>query len=202
MEYHAKTKFMLKIPEYGRNIQQMVDHMRTIKDKKTRTAAAFTIIDIMKNIVKPSFKDKNEQVQKLWNDINVMTDYQLDIIDIPYNLPKKNISLEKQERLTYPNTETKHSHYGFIVNKFIQKITQMEEREERKILTILIANYMKRTLVARNKKEVNNQVIFKDLNKLSNEKISLNPQTNLADFKPYHKNIKRHRGKKSHSSKY
>ena len=49
MDYNSQRKKM-PLPEYGRNIQQMVDHLLTIEDRVERNRAAQTIIDVMGNL--------------------------------------------------------------------------------------------------------------------------------------------------------
>ncbi len=49
MQYTSELK-RLVLPEYGRNVQQMVDHCMTIEDKAERTRCANTIINIMGNL--------------------------------------------------------------------------------------------------------------------------------------------------------
>lgn len=46
MEYNTQKKKLL-LPEYGRNIQKMVDYLLTIEDREERTRAAKTVIDVM-----------------------------------------------------------------------------------------------------------------------------------------------------------
>jgi len=40
----------MPLPEYGRNLQNMVDHIMTIEDREERNRAARTVIDIMGNM--------------------------------------------------------------------------------------------------------------------------------------------------------
>ena len=49
LTYNSQLK-KLVLPEYGRNIQQMVDHCLTIEDRDERTRCAFTIVQNMANI--------------------------------------------------------------------------------------------------------------------------------------------------------
>ncbi|MBR7034633.1 MAG: DUF4290 domain-containing protein, partial [Bacteroidales bacterium] len=49
MEYNT-TKQPLILPEYGRNVQMMADHLLTIKDRERRTEAAKELVSIMINM--------------------------------------------------------------------------------------------------------------------------------------------------------
>lgn len=48
-DYNTQRKRMA-LPEYGRNVQKMVDHIKTIEDRNERNRAAKTIIQIMGNL--------------------------------------------------------------------------------------------------------------------------------------------------------
>ena len=49
MDYNSQRKKLI-LPEYGRNIQMMVDHLATITDRDERTRAAKTVISVMGNL--------------------------------------------------------------------------------------------------------------------------------------------------------
>lgn len=49
LEYNTQ-KEKLVLPEYGRNVQQMVDHCLTIQDRDERNRCAKAIVDIMSNL--------------------------------------------------------------------------------------------------------------------------------------------------------
>ena len=86
MQYTSELK-RLVLPEYGRNVQQMVDHCMTIEDKAERTRCANTIINIMGNLF-PHLRDIEDFKHKLWDHLAIMSDFKLDI-DYPYEIIKK-----------------------------------------------------------------------------------------------------------------
>ena len=49
LTYNSQLK-KLVLPEYGRNIQQMVDYCLTIEDRDERTHCAHTIVQNMANM--------------------------------------------------------------------------------------------------------------------------------------------------------
>ena len=65
MEYNTQQR-RLPLPEYGRSVQNMVDHALTIEDREERQICANTIVKIMKGMF-PQFKDNAELNQKLWD---------------------------------------------------------------------------------------------------------------------------------------
>ena len=50
MKYNSELE-PLKLPEYGRNVQNMVNYAKTIKDKEERTQFAHKIIKTMAAVV-------------------------------------------------------------------------------------------------------------------------------------------------------
>ena len=50
LEYNTQLK-KLVLPEYGRNIQKMVDYCQTIEDREERTRCAYAIITAMSNLM-------------------------------------------------------------------------------------------------------------------------------------------------------
>nr|HAD52830.1 DUF4290 domain-containing protein [Algoriphagus sp.] len=73
--------------EYGKNIQGLVDHVCGIEDREKRTASAYTIVEIIKQL-NPSLKQENDQ--KLWDDLYIMSDFRLDV-DGPFPMPEKEL---------------------------------------------------------------------------------------------------------------
>ena len=49
LTYNTQLKH-LKLPEYGRNIHQMVEHCLTIEDRDERTRCAHSIINCMSKL--------------------------------------------------------------------------------------------------------------------------------------------------------
>ena len=65
MQYNTQQKRM-PLPEYGRSIQNMVDHALTIEDRSERQRCANTIINIMGNMF-PHLRDIPDFKHKLWD---------------------------------------------------------------------------------------------------------------------------------------
>ena len=97
MEYNTQKKKLL-LPEYGRNIQKMVDYLLTIEDREERTRAAKTVIDVMGNLY-PHLRDVPDFRHKLWDHLAIMSEFKLDI-DTPYPLPSPNYRRNRKDCLT------------------------------------------------------------------------------------------------------
>lgn len=179
MDYNTKRK-KLPMPEYGRNIQNMVDHLFTIEDRDKRNQSAQAIIDVMGNLY-PYLRDVAEYKHKLWDHIAIMSDFKLDI-DYPYDPPSPDILTEKPHRVPYNQNDIKLKHYGLIVQKMIDAAIDMEGEEQR-ILIEQTANQMKKLYLAWNKDSVEDEKIFLDLEELSGNKLKVPRDIQLADVR-------------------
>lgn len=179
--YNTQLK-KLALPEYGRNIQQMVDYCCTIPDRDERTRCAYTIIKTMGNIF-PQLRDEADYKHKLWDHLAIMSDFKLDI-DYPYEIVKEENLETKPEPVKYKLEHIKMRHYGKIIERMIERACEYPEGKEKDALIMLIANHMKKVIYLINKEDVEDAKIFKDLAFYSHGKINLDPATHsLHQFK-------------------
>lgn len=160
MEYNTQKKKLL-LPEYGRNIQKMVDHILTIADREERNRAARTVIDVMGNLY-PHLRDVPDFRHKLWDHLAIMADFKLDI-DWPYPLPSLEKIHEKPEKLPYSSNHIRYKHYGKLVEKLIDKIHELEDPGQKRALIVLTANHMKKSFLTWNKDSVEDEQIYNDI---------------------------------------
>ena len=170
MQYNTQQKRMA-LPEYGRSIQNMVDHALTIEDRAERQRCANTIINIMGNMF-PHLRDVPDFKHKLWDHLAIMADFKLDI-DYPYEVVRKDALDEKPEPVPYNNTTIVYRHYGRTLEILINKDIEMPEGDERQNLIALICNQMKKDYLAWNKDGVEEQKIADDLVELSGGKLQM-----------------------------
>jgi hypothetical protein len=183
IKFSPRTDLIL--PEYGRNIQQMVKHAVTIEDRNERTKCAYAIINVMGNMF-PYLRDVDGFKFKLWDHLAVMSQFKLDI-DYPFEVLKKENLVQKPNKLPYSRKKMRYMHYGTIVEKFIEKTETIKNPNEKNAFIMQIANYMKKSLLEWNNKDINidDKKIFIDLHELSKGKISLNTtetQLNSSEF--------------------
>ena len=186
----------LIMPEYGRNIQQMVKHAMSIEDREERTRCVKTIINTMGNLF-PYLRDVNDFKHKLWDHIAIMSDFQLDI-DYPYEIVKPENLYTRPDNVPYQSHRMHYQHYGITLEKMIERVADYEDGEERTELIRLIANQMKKCFLAWNKEVVDNRKIFEDLRELSKGKLDFTDDTfKLVESKDvlYNKKIKQQRKK-------
>lgn len=181
LSYNTQLKH-LALPEYGRNIQRMVDYCLTIEDRDERTRCAYSIIASMANLF-PELKNGNSYDHKLWDHLAIMSDFKLDI-DYPCEVIQPDNLTSKPEKVTYTSGNVKYRHYGKSIVQMIDKASAMEEGEERDALVRYIANHMKKLMLSVNKDGVDDAKIFNDLAELSHGSIRLSPESiQLHEFK-------------------
>ncbi len=174
MDYNS-SRSKLALPEYGRNLQNMVNHIMTIEDRNERNRAARTIIDIM-GMMYPYLRDINDFKHKLWDHLAIMTNFKLDI-DYPYAPPSPEFFNTPPLRIPYDNNKIKYRHYGKTIETLIEKAAVYEDEKERDLLIKLIANHMKKSYVMWNKDSVTDDKILADIEELSKGKIKCNDLT-------------------------
>ena len=87
MKYNT-TQEKLILPDYGRNIQNMVEFAMTLSDRNERQHCAETIIKIMSSKV-PQQKDPEDQLRMLWDHLALISGYRLDV-DSPFPITIRN----------------------------------------------------------------------------------------------------------------
>ena len=170
MQYNTQKEKLL-LPEYGRNIQNMVDHCVAIADPEERRRCAYAVIDTMGNLF-PHLRDVNNFKHILWDHLAIMSDFQLDI-EYPYEVIKKEDLYSAPGHLDYSRPTMRFRHYGKILERMVKIASDMEEGEPREQLIRMLLGQMKRSYTQWNK-EADDEKIFHDLRDLSKGKIDLN----------------------------
>jgi hypothetical protein len=176
MEYNTQRSKII-ISEYGRNIQKMIDHAITIEDRTQRNLIAQNIVKVMGQ-VNSQYKDSEDFIEKLWDHLFIMSDYKLDV-DPPFHIPEKEKIQEKPKKVEYPDKNIKYRHYGHAIQRFITKASKMEEGEEKDSFTYYIANMMKKNFLLYNRETVDDELIHKHLEELSNGELKIRDEYQL-----------------------
>jgi hypothetical protein len=179
-DYNTQRKKMA-LPEYGRNVQKMVDHIKTIEDRAERNRAAKTIIQIMGNL-NPQIRDIGDFKHKLWDHLAIIADFDLDI-DSPFPQPEIAKLIEKPKQIPYKQGEIRYLHYGRIIGLMIDAASEMEDGEEKEYLTNLIVNQMKKSYLTWNRGQVSDEVIVGDMKLLSGGKLKITEGVKILDVK-------------------
>ena len=166
------------LPEYGRNVQNMIQHAMEIADREERNRAAQAIIEVMGQL-NPHLRDVDDFKHKLWTHLFVMSDFQLDV-DSPYEIPKREILDEKPQLMEYPKSSIRYGHYGQYTQKILEASKEVESEDEKKYLSETMANFMKKQFLIHNNNAVENYVILEQLKELSKGELSLDDPDELT----------------------
>lgn len=129
MEYNTQQR-KLPLPEYGRSVQNMVDHALTIEDREERQRCANTIVNIMGGMF-PQLRDMEDFRHKLWDHLAIMSDFKLDI-DYPVEIVKKESLEVKPDRIPYSPNVIRFRHYGRFIQDLIKIAVDYPEGDEKK----------------------------------------------------------------------
>lgn len=161
----------LVLPEYGREIQQMVDYCVELEDRKERQRCAESIIKIMDRMFSENRGLENHE-QKLWDHLAIMSDFQLDI-DYPFDVSNAAKIAKKPETVEYPNQRIPVRHYGAMLFEIFEKLKHMEPGKERDELVKLTANQMHRNLMQWSHGSCDEQKVAADLARFTDGNIKL-----------------------------
>ena len=161
----------MNIPEYGRNVQRMVNYCLSIEDREQRNKVAKSIIDVMGNL-NPHLRDIPDFKHKLWDHLFIMSKFELDV-DSPYPIPTQETFEERPDRVPYPEKQSKYRYYGHIVRKMVDYASELEEGDLKEGLKVAIANQMKKSYLMWNKDTVEDMVIFQELAEMSNGELKV-----------------------------
>lgn len=171
MEYNtSQSQIILK--EYGRNIEKIVNHLKTIESKEKRTEMAHVLVELMRQIA-PSVKETNETNQKLWDDMYIMADFDLDI-DGPYPPPSKDVLTRKPERMPYINNRIRYRHYGRNIELLVTEALKKEDPKEREEAIIYMGKLMKSFYASWNNETIDDAVILENIQNISGGQLDIN----------------------------
>lgn len=170
MDYNT-SRNKLVIPEYGRNVQKMVEYAKSIEDRDKRTESAKYIVKVMGNLNSQAgtYGDYN---QKIWDHFYIIANFDLDV-DSPYPMPDQDKIAAKPKPMEYADDNLKFRTYGRNLQGIIDKAIEFEEGEEKQALIKLIAYNLKKTYLTWNRTSVDDDHIKDDLVRMSGGKLSV-----------------------------
>lgn len=170
MDYNTQRKKLL-MPEYGRNVQRMIEQVMQIPDKEKRNEQIRAVVSVM-GILNPQLRDLSDFKHKLWDYVQIISDFQLDI-DSPYPLPTREVLQRKPQPLPLQNEPLKEMHYGRNIQNMITAIAAQEDGEEKTAKVRSLAHYMRQQYLIWNKDTVSDELIFRDIVRMSDGKIQI-----------------------------
>ena len=167
------------LPEYGRNVQNMISHAMEIEDREERNRATRAIIEVMGQL-NPHLRDVDDYRHKLWTHLFIMSDFKLDV-DSPYEIPERESLEEKPAVMEYPKSKIRYGHYGQYTEKILRDSKELTDEKETEYLSSVMGNFMKKQFLTHNNTAVENTVIAEKLSELSDGKLTLdNPEDDLT----------------------
>ena len=170
LDYNTQRETLL-MPEYGREIQRMIDYAITLPDKAERLRCAKTIVKLMATKV-PQIRDNNDYEQTLWDHLYLMSHKQLDI-DWPFDISKAEKFHNKPQPMQLPQGDIRLRHYGRLVCELLNKLKEMPEGAERDELIRLTANQMKRDLVQWGHGSIDDEKVADDMARMTDGAVQL-----------------------------
>lgn len=170
LTYNTEQEELI-IPEYGRNLQQMIQFAKTIEDDTERQNFAEYIVDLMLQMATSS-RNNNEFRDKMWLHFFKIADYDINVMPPNGEIPKSEESKLTPDQVTYPINNSSHRHYGQFVQKLIEKAIEMEEGPKKEEFKNVIGSYMKLAYKNWSREHyVNDEVIKGELKNMSKGKL-------------------------------
>lgn len=132
----------IKMPEYGRNVQALINVCKRIADDNERQGFADAIVDLMQ-IITPYNRNYEEHRKKLWHHFFRIANYDIKVS------PPAGIEISpasdtiKPDRIAYPTATDRYRHYGAYVSKMIERARKIDDPDKKKAFAMVIAGYMK-----------------------------------------------------------
>jgi len=174
LDYNTYRERLL-MPEYGREIQKMVDYAVSLTDKAERQSCAQEIIRMMETKV-PELHDNADFEQTLWDHLYLMSHKQLDI-DWPFDVTTAEKFQNKPNAIPLPQEGMRMRHYGKLLEQLFEKLKSMPEGEERDALAFYTANQMKRNLMTWGHGSMSDEKVADDLARFTDGVIQLDLST-------------------------
>lgn len=171
LEYNTQRNH-LTLREYGRNVQNLVAHIKTVEDKEKRNKLAALLVELMKMVNPELSKDASEYTQKVWDDLFIISKFDLDV-ESPFPIPESTILDRRPDRMRYQSNDIRYRHYGRNVEVLIKDAIAMEDPQEKKGAIITIGRLMKSFYQTWNKDNIEDEQVLKNIKQLSNDQLDI-----------------------------
>ena len=170
MDYNT-TREKLSMPEYGRNVLKMVEQMKEIPDRNKRTGQARAIVKVME-LLNPQVRQLDNYEHKLWDHLYMIAGFDLDV-DSPYPAPVAEEFNTRPVPIPMKGEKIKATHYGRNIEKIINLLCEEPDGEVKTEMIRSLAIYMRQQYLIWNKDSVSDETIFKDIEKLSEGRLTV-----------------------------
>jgi hypothetical protein len=178
MAYNTQQEFLI-MPEYGRNVQQLVRHAQKIEDPAFRQQVCEQIVDLIQQLY-PQSKSVEDYREKLWKHLFQIAKYDLIATTPSGQVPRPEDAKKRPDRVPYPQSDTKFKHYGNNIQRLIRRAVEMEGGPVKDGFVQTIGSYMKLAYKTWNREHfVSDDLIKGDLETLSGGKLSLEENSRI-----------------------
>lgn len=174
LDYNTQREKLI-MPEYGREVQSMIDYAVTLEDRDERQRCANAIVAIMERMF-PQAAGTPDFEHKLWDHLAIMSGFRLDI-DYPCDISQAGKIAEKPAPVEYPMKKIPVKHYGYMMFELFDKLKTMEDGPERDELIRITANQMKRNLRQWSNGSADDEKVASDLAAYTGGRVQLDLDT-------------------------
>jgi hypothetical protein len=173
IEYNTERPDVM-FPEYGRSIQEMLLHAKSIEPRPLRQKTVESIVGLMMQLGPGGSRNMDDYREKLWNHAFAITHYELDVTPPPGVTIRREEDRPKAEPIGYPASATRFRHYGNSIQALIKKAIAMPDGPKKEGFVEVIASYMKLAYKTWNKEHyVSDDIVKDDLEILSDGQLEL-----------------------------
>lgn len=170
LDYNTQRE-KLRMPEYGRNVQKMIEYVKSLPDKEKRDEQAKAVVKVMETLNTQVHLQENWE-QKLWDHLYAISGFDIDI-DSPYPAPEPEKYTSKPMAVPVKKKPVKATHYGRNIEGIIDLIATRPDGETKTAMIRSLAIYMRQQYLIWNKDSVADETIFQDIEKLSDYRIKV-----------------------------
>jgi len=176
MELSYNTQLeKIALTEYGRGVQEMVEHLKLENDRDKRNILAHTVFKVMVNL-NPEIKNQTNYEQTVWDHMHEIANFELDI-DNEYPAPEPTAKAEKPEHLGYRDVLSKYRYYGRNLIDMIDGAKDMEDGELKSMYINYIASFMVNSSKNWNEEDLTPTQVVQHLADLSEGKLQIAPDS-------------------------
>ena len=139
LSYNTQDEKII-LSEYGRGVQEMVEHLKLEKDRDKRNILAHTVFRVMINL-NPEIKNQTNYQQTVWDHMHEIAEFDLDI-DNDFPTPEPAAKEVAPEHLGYKSVLSKYRYYGRNLIDMIDGAKDMEDSELKSMYINYIASFM------------------------------------------------------------
>ncbi|MBL0742891.1 DUF4290 domain-containing protein [Chryseolinea lacunae] len=169
-EYNSQRPHII-LKEYGRNVQKLIEYIKSLPSIEKRTELSYTLIELIKQLT-PSIKEQPDNPQRLWDDLYIIADFDLSVNN-PYPVPEREILFKKPMRMEYPKNDVRFRHYGKNIENLVKEALKKDDPQEREDAIIYLGKLMKTFYGNWNKETLDDSVILRDIQAMSGGALSM-----------------------------